>query len=81
LIVRLHHGAHRRLTLVSAPAGYGKTTLVTQWLDHAHSQTTWLSLDDSDNDLQVFARYLLASVRRIVPDFGGRLAHRESQPV
>lgn len=46
----------RRLTLISAPAGFGKTTLVTDWIEHStrrHPATrvAWLSLDDGDNDL------------------------------
>jgi LuxR family maltose regulon positive regulatory protein len=39
-----------RLTLVSAPAGFGKTTLVSEWLHQGKWPFTWLSLDDGDND-------------------------------
>ena len=43
-------GLDRALILVSAPAGYGKTTLVSSWLKEKKIRSTWLSLDDGDND-------------------------------
>ncbi|THF73447.1 LuxR C-terminal-related transcriptional regulator [Cohnella fermenti] len=56
----------RRLTLISAPPGYGKTTLVSQWAESASLRVAWYSLDETDNDLMKFWRYLIASVSRIV---------------
>jgi LuxR family maltose regulon positive regulatory protein len=50
LIERLNDGLHRKLTLVSAPAGFGKTTLVSEWLAGYEQLTAWLSLDIADND-------------------------------
>jgi LuxR family maltose regulon positive regulatory protein len=50
---RLRRGAESALTLVSAPAGFGKTTLVADCLAAVHS-TAWLSLDDRDNDPALF---------------------------
>ena len=50
------------LILVSAPAGYGKSTLVSQWLDRHETPSSWLSLDDSDNNLLRFTTYLVASL-------------------
>jgi len=44
-----YRGLHRKLTLISAPAGYGKTTLVSAWLHSADWLSTWLSLDERDN--------------------------------
>jgi LuxR family maltose regulon positive regulatory protein len=75
-------GFVRKLTLVSAPAGFGKTTLVAQWLAALSSsplpwgegpgvRATWLSLDESDNDPIRFLLYLIAVLRRLQPDFGG----------
>ncbi|MGE5220941.1 MAG: tetratricopeptide repeat protein, partial [Omnitrophica WOR_2 bacterium] len=58
-------------TLVSAPAGYGKTTLVSSWLRETGTASAWLSLDESDNDPVSFLQYLLAALHRIVP--GARL--------
>jgi LuxR family transcriptional regulator, maltose regulon positive regulatory protein len=81
LIVRLNAGLEGRLTLVSAPAGYGKTTLVTEWLSSLVSdpsphgkvkevQAAWLSLDEGDNDPMRFLAYLIAAVQQIQPGFG-----------
>jgi LuxR family transcriptional regulator, maltose regulon positive regulatory protein len=57
-----------RLTLVSAPAGFGKTTLLSDWLTdldqrQSHTEVGWLSLDDGDNDLMRFLTHLLAALR------------------
>jgi LuxR family maltose regulon positive regulatory protein len=66
LIDRLDRGRHGRVTLVSAPAGYGKTTLVAQWLDRdAAPAAAWLSVDRLDSDLERFARNVVASVQRV----------------
>jgi LuxR family maltose regulon positive regulatory protein len=64
----------RPLTLVCAPTGYGKTTLVSSWLQRLSEETppvpgTWLSLDEKDNDSVQFASYLLAAVRTLNPDY------------
>ena len=50
LIERLNEGLDRRLTLVSAPAGFGKTTLLSEWVAGAGRPVAWLSLDEGDND-------------------------------
>jgi LuxR family maltose regulon positive regulatory protein len=50
LIERLNEGLHSKLTLVSASAGFGKTTLVSEWLAVCGRPATWLSLDEGDND-------------------------------
>jgi LuxR family maltose regulon positive regulatory protein len=65
LIERLHAGLHRKLTLVSAPAGYGKTTLVNAWLRSTDRPFAWISLDEGDNDLVRFLNYLVAAFRRM----------------
>ena len=51
LYVQLNEGLHRKLTLVSAPAGFGKTTLVSEWLASCSRRAAWLSLDEGDRDL------------------------------
>jgi LuxR family transcriptional regulator, maltose regulon positive regulatory protein len=58
--------AGHRLTLVSAPAGFGKTTLLSDWLGQRreHTRVGWLSLDDGDNDLTRFVAHLVAALRR-----------------
>jgi len=55
----------RKLNLVSAPAGYGKTTLVTEWLHSLQIKTAWLSLDRADNDPTRFLVYLIAALGQI----------------
>ena len=58
LSAQLSQALSCRLTLISAPAGYGKTTLVSNWLRQTETPSTWLSLDEGDNDpisfLQIF---------------------------
>ena len=76
LIDRLNAGMARKLTLVSAPAGYGKTTLLSEWIHQGNGGATptlpvaWLSLDDADNDPIRFLSYLIGAVQLIVPHAG-----------
>jgi len=74
LIKRLNEGLHRKLTLISAPAGFGKTTLVTEWLENvrldANNKIAWLSLDEGDNDLMRFLKYFIAALTQIDTTFG-----------
>ncbi len=58
----------RPLTLVSAPAGYGKTTLISCWLETVDWPTAWVSLDEHDNELWGFLRYFLAAIRIAFPN-------------
>jgi len=58
----------RSLTLVAAPAGYGKTTLVCQWLETLDIPAAWLSLDPEDNDPVRLLQYVTASIRTVLPD-------------
>ena len=60
-------GLDRALILVSAPAGYGKTTLVSSWLKDNRIPSAWLSLDGGDNDPIRFLQYLLAALVPIAP--------------
>jgi ATP/maltotriose-dependent transcriptional regulator MalT len=73
LIERLERGAGSRLVLVSAPAGFGKTSLLTQWLEAVadHGQVVaWLALDESDNRPASFWPHLVAAIGAAVPGFG-----------
>ena len=70
LIARLNAGLYRKLTLISAPAGFGKTTLVSAWLALCGRPVAWLSLDEADNDPTRFLTYLAAALRTIVPTIG-----------
>ena len=60
LLTRLHAGLQRKLTLISAPAGFGKTTLVSAWIAECPHPSAWLTLDDRDNDPPRFLSYLVA---------------------
>ncbi len=63
----INDGLDRALILVSAPAGYGKTTLVSSWLKEKQIPSAWLSLDGGDNDPIRFLQYLLAALVPIAP--------------
>jgi LuxR family maltose regulon positive regulatory protein len=60
----------RRLTLVSAPAGYGKTTLVLDWTNRVEMPVGWVSLDEGDNDPRRFITYLIAALRQVDANIG-----------
>jgi LuxR family maltose regulon positive regulatory protein len=70
LLERLNEGLHRNLTLISAPAGFGKTTLVSEWLASSPRPAAWLSLDEGENDPSRFLTYLVAAVQTIAPHSG-----------
>ena len=70
LIARLNDALRGKLTLISAPAGFGKTTLMSEWLASCDSPAAWLSLDDGDNDLTRFLTYLVAALRTVAPVVG-----------
>lgn len=65
LIERLHEGMHRKLTLISASAGCGKTTLVSEWLAGCPQPAAWLSLEEADSDPARFLTYLFAALQTI----------------
>ena len=70
LLERLRHGSDSRLTLVSAPAGFGKTTLLADWLHKvpdADRCVAWLSLDSADNEPSAFWTYVVTALQRVVP--------------
>ena len=75
LIDRLNEGlaAESRLTLISAPAGFGKTTLLSAWVASCRRPVAWLSLDEGDNDPARFLAYLVGALQTIVPNIGDGL--------
>jgi LuxR family maltose regulon positive regulatory protein len=73
LVERINEGLHRKLTLISAPAGFGKTTLLSAWVAGSDRRVAWLSLDAGDNDPTRFLIYLVAAVRTISPTIGEAL--------
>ena len=70
LIDRLNRGLHHKLTLISAPAGFGKTTLTSNWIATCGRTAAWVSLDAADNDATRFLTYIIAAIQTILPDFG-----------
>ncbi len=65
LLDKLSEGLYRKLTLISAPAGFGKTTLVSEWVAGIERPAAWLSLDAGDNDPTRFLTYLVAALQTL----------------
>ncbi len=82
LIERLDQGlqAGCKLTLVSAPAGFGKSTLVSAWLTERGLRAAWLSLDQGDNDPVRFWTYLIAAIQTVHQEVGGEARQIVSAP-
>jgi len=77
LLGRMEASTARRLTIVAAPAGFGKTTLLADWCETLRArghQVAWLSLDEDDNNPQQLGAYLIATLSRDVEDKPGRAA-------
>jgi len=70
LVKLLNKGLHRQLTLISAPAGFGKTTLVSDWITHYERPIAWLSLDVGDNDSTRFLLYVIVAMQTIDSSIG-----------
>jgi LuxR family maltose regulon positive regulatory protein len=90
LIEQLNTGLSRKLTLISAPAGFGKTTLVSEWIQTLRGAaqpitTSWLSLDESDNDASRFLIYFISALQAIDVDIAqeslGALQSPRSTPI
>ena len=80
LLEKINQGLHRKLTLISAPAGSGKTTVMTACVDHLRLKreieeqqeikVAWLSLDEGDNDIARFLSYLIAALQSCQAELG-----------
>ena len=76
LVERLDQGTERKLTLVSAPAGFGKSTVLAEWIHSVGArhavplQVSWVSLDQSDNDPALFWAYFIAALQTVRPGVG-----------
>lgn len=85
LLERLNDGLDGTLTLISAPAGFGKTTLLAEWADQSPALLAWVSLDESDNDPERFLSYLLSALETIIPGLGlgqlGLAMRQSAQPL
>ena len=72
LLSVLRENLDKKLILVNADAGYGKTTLLTQAINELKTPYIWYQIDKSDQEIDVFVRYLVEGMRRYVPEFGKR---------
>ena len=72
LTERLNEGLHhnRKLTLIAAPAGFGKTSLLSEWVAGCDRKAAWLSLDQADSDPIRFLTYFVAALQKIAPNIG-----------
>ena len=70
LIERLNEGLHRNLTLISAPAGFGKTTLVSDWVATCGRSVAWLSLEEGDSEPIRFLTYLVSALQTVAATIG-----------
>jgi len=70
LIERLNRGLHHKLTLVSAPVGFGKTTLLSKWIASCQQPAVWLSIDEGDNDPARFWSHFIAALQMIAENVG-----------
>lgn len=90
LFERLNEGLHRKLTLVSAPTGFGKTTLISSWIADLPAAATsqgkianrlaWPSLDEGDNNPTHFLAYLVAALQTVLPTLGEGLLYLLQSP-
>jgi LuxR family transcriptional regulator, maltose regulon positive regulatory protein len=67
LVNQLQQGLQRPLTLIAAPAGFGETTLLSTWLEHAPFSVAWVSLESGDDDLTRFWSYVFTALSRVHP--------------
>jgi LuxR family maltose regulon positive regulatory protein len=81
LVERLNAGLQRKLALISAPAGFGKTTLLSEWVANCGRPLAWVSLDEGDNDPARFWAYFIAALETLQADVGqSTLALLRSSP-
>ncbi len=67
---RLNEGLQRKFTLISAPAGFGKTTLLSEWIPASPRCVTWVSLDHGDNDAIRFLHHVIAALQMLYSSLG-----------
>jgi len=72
LLKRIEANIKKPLTLISAPAGYGKSVLMSSWLEKSRYPNAWLSLDERDNDFRTFAIYFVAAIQGVFPEAGNK---------
>ena len=70
LVKKLSEGLNGKLSLLSAPPGYGKTTLVSEWIHQKKLQAAWFTIDEGDNDPASFLAYVIAALQTIEKNWG-----------
>jgi LuxR family transcriptional regulator, maltose regulon positive regulatory protein len=80
LLQQLTEGLAQKLVLISAPAGFGKTTLISEWVAQCAQPIAWLSLDEGENDPGSFLSYLVVAVQAIEATFGERVLAQLQSP-
>lgn len=69
LFEKLNDGLNQKLILISAPAWFGKTTLISDWINQKQIPAAWYSLDNSDNAPEEFLNYIISGIQKINPEF------------
>ncbi len=80
LFETLDDGLERKCILVSAPAGFGKTTIVASWLETIDSAIAWLLLEEADSELSRFLRYVVAALQTVAPQCGQQVMSMLESP-
>jgi LuxR family maltose regulon positive regulatory protein len=80
LIERLNAGLDKKLSLIAAPAGFGKTTLLSEWIPKSPNCVTWLSLDEGDNDPTQFWAYFISALQGLRSEIGENALARLQSP-
>jgi LuxR family maltose regulon positive regulatory protein len=76
----MDQGIKRKLVVLIAPAGYGKSTLMAEWTRHTRLPVAWLSLDHSHNEAITLCEYLIVSLQAIVPEIGESILYTLNSP-
>lgn len=80
LVDLLHQNLHRKLTFVSAPAGYGKTTLLVDFAADVDAMVCWYRIGTEDSDLVQFVHHIVAAFQQQIPEFGKALEEQLTNP-
>ena len=80
LVERINTHLDRNLILVSAPAGFGKTTLISEWANTSNKPVVWLSLDQGDNDVNIFLKYIIFALQIYFSNMGKQALEIISSP-
>lgn len=81
MIEKLQYGLYRKLTLISAPAGYGKTTLVGKWIPQCGRFVAWLTLEEGDKELTRFLTCIISALQTISEKIGSGILEVLQSPV